>query len=219
MGCCAALMFGCSRRSVPWWCTGSESLVLPLERPGLRVSSPHPENIKHSRPHFHHKSHKVKSKKSKWILVSKSEVVSVITQPGFLHSKEKSPGCVGAVHQMEMFLGGQKTLGQLVFGWAESFLILRQRGEEARQATFSEWLLNLFLLVPEKSQKVCCISNKLQIQPCHKTPTRLFALLPPSLLRRGKNCWHKCEGGDEIKRPYFRAAVVPLWLLLWEIKS
>lgn len=35
----------------------------------------------------------------------------------------------------------------------------------------------------------------------------------------GKNCWHKCEGGNEIKRPYFRAAVAPLWLLLWEIKS
>ena len=42
---------------VPWWCIVSESLVRPSERPGLRVSSPHPENIKYRRlvllPHFH----------------------------------------------------------------------------------------------------------------------------------------------------------------------
>lgn len=41
-------MFLVTRAAVvlPWWCIASESPVPPSERPGLRVSSPHPENDK-----------------------------------------------------------------------------------------------------------------------------------------------------------------------------
>lgn len=69
-----------------------------------------------------------------------------------------------------------------------------------------------------KSQS-CCILNKLQLYSCNETTLSFLSSSSSFLSAQGKNCWHKCEGGDEIKRPYFRAAVVPLWLWLWGIKS
>lgn len=96
------------------------------------------------------------------------------------------------------------TLDQLVFGWTKLFWFGSNVVRSPEKWHIARVCLTFLSSCRKDTQVLLYYKETVDtVYSYPETTACLFSILPFSfLLGRKKKCWHKCEGGNEIKRPY-----------------